>query len=299
MEMRRVISGKTKIFTIIGDPIVQALSPIVFNAMFTYDQIDALFVANRVRQENLEYAVRGLKALEISGFVVTMPHKRSILPYLDLIDPKAAAIGSVNTVVTNDEGQFVGYSTDGDGFVDNLRRQGVQIEGVTVLLFGAGGGGRSVALSLIESHVKRIYICNKYEEEALQTIDCIRTYISADITYIPFEYKAVATACKNVDLIINTTNLGMGETPSPHVELIPWKSLGRSLVVSDIVHSPQKTVLLKHAESFGHRIVLGDGMLSHQALIAYALMTGRTGSLDIMQEALGHWNEHNRHQEES
>lgn len=284
-----MISSTTKIFTIIGKPIEQALSPIVFNAMFSSLGMDAVFLANCVESENLQAAVAGLKALKISGFVVTMPYKRAVMTYLDEIDAKAQAIGSVNTVVRLKDGRYKGYTTDGDGFVQNLLGQGVSLQNIHVFMFGAGGGGRSIALSLLQAGVKDLSVCNIDKQEALETIEMVRSFTGYTSTFVPFKRSAVAKVSSTAQIIINTTCLGMKGKGSAHVDLLDWDMIDQTVVFADIVHTPFNTELLQRAESRGHKSICGNGMLIHQAVIAFELLTEKKGSAAIMEDELKIW----------
>lgn len=283
-----MISGRTEYYAILGNPIEQALSPIIQNAAFEARGRDAVFLGCRVELGELEQAVQGARALHFSGLAVTMPFKREIIPFLDRISPKAKALDAVNVVAVED-GRYCGYNTDGDGFVQDLRARGISLEGGEVLLFGAGGAGRGIALSLLEAGVKKLYICNLYEYEARGVMEMLEGCGYDGAEYIPFEPEAVRAVCGNVCLIANTTCLGMGERPSPHLDLVPWEDLDREIVFADIVHKPLKTQLLRKAEERGHRIVTGDGMLLHQGILAYRLLTGEEAPERSMREKLDQW----------
>ncbi|MCD7907409.1 MAG: shikimate dehydrogenase [Clostridium sp.] len=283
-----MISGRTNYYAILGNPIEQALSPIIQNAAFEAQGRDAVFLGCRVEPGKLEQAVQGSRALNFSGLAVTMPFKREIIPYLDWISPKAKALDAVNVVAVED-GRYCGYNTDGDGFVRDLAARGVPLEGRAVLLLGAGGAGRGIALSLLEAGVKKLYICNLYEDEARGVMEMLSVCGYGGAEYVPFEPEAVGAVCENVCLIANTTCLGMGERPSPHVDLIPWEEIDRETVFADIVHKPLKTQLLRTAEERGHRIVTGDGMLLYQGILAYRLLTGGEAPERSMREKLDQW----------
>ncbi len=283
-----MISGRTNYYAILGNPIEQALSPIIQNAAFEAQGRDAVFLGCRVEPGKLEQAVQGSRALNFSGLAVTMPFKREIIPYLDWISPKAKALDAVNVVAVED-GRYCGYNTDGDGFVQDLAARGVPLEGRAVLLLGAGGAGRGIALSLLEAGVKKLYICNLYEDEARGVMEMLSACGYGGAEYVPFEPEAVGAVCENVCLIANTTCLGMGERPSPHVDLIPWEEIDRETVFADIVHKPLKTQLLRTAEERGHRIVTGDGMLLYQGILAYRLLTGGEAPERSMREKLDQW----------
>ncbi|MEM3722412.1 MAG: shikimate dehydrogenase, partial [Candidatus Bathyarchaeia archaeon] len=131
------ISGKTKVFCVIGDPIDHSLSPVMHNAAFRFLKLDAVYVAFKVKKERLEDAVNGVRGFSIYGMNVTMPHKTAITSYLDEIDPAAKFVGAVNTVL-NANGKLVGFNTDGVGAIKALKENGAEPKGKKFLLLGAG-----------------------------------------------------------------------------------------------------------------------------------------------------------------
>lgn len=283
-----MISGRTKYYAILGNPIEQALSPIIQNAAFEAEGDDGVFLGCPVDPGTLEQAVLGARALHFSGLAVTMPYKREIIPLLDGVSEKARVLDAVN-VVTVENGRFYGHNTDGDGFVRDLEVRGILPAGREVLLFGAGGAGRGIALSLLEKGVKKLYICNLYQDEAQEVIRMLQSCGHEGAVYVPFDGEAVKGVCGSVSLVINTTCLGMGERPSPHMDLIPWEMLGTETAFADIVHKPLMTPLLKKAEERGHRIVTGDGMLLYQGVLAYRLLTGKEAPERAMRRRLDQW----------
>lgn len=281
-----MISGKTKYYAIIGTPIEQALSPIVHNAAFQAQDVDAVFLGCEVKEGALKEAVAGVRALGFSGLVVTMPHKVDILPYLDAV--AAPVNDAVNTVV-NQDGRLVGYNTDGDGFVDYVRAEGVTLEGQNVLMFGAGGAGRSIALSLLRSGIRKLYLCNLPEKRVDELMEMLEKGGFRNVQYVPFEKEAVSSVAPMCPFIANATSLGMSGMPSPHVELLPWEKLNGETVFMDIVHKPLITPILDKAREEGFRILTGDGMLLYQGLIAYELFTGRKAPAEAMKAQLDSW----------
>ena len=160
------ISGKTKVCCVIGDPIEHSLSPLIHNAAFRHLKLDFVYVAFRVKEEELEEAVRGIRTLKIHGLNVTMPHKTAIIKYLDEIDRTAKAIGAVNTVL-NADGKLVGFNTDGVGALNALKNNQVELHGKKILLLGAGGAAKAIAFHLAPE-VEELRILNRTGEKARQ-----------------------------------------------------------------------------------------------------------------------------------
>ena len=143
------ISGKTKVCGVIGDPIEHTMSPVMHNAAFNKLGLDYLYIPFRVRKEELAQAVAGVRALNITGLNVTLPHKVAIIPMLDRLDPLAEKIGAVNTIVNHD-GVLRGYNTDAEGFLQALLEHEVEPRGKNVVVLGAGGASRAISYTLAE-----------------------------------------------------------------------------------------------------------------------------------------------------
>ena len=153
------VSGKTKIYGVIGDPIDHSLSPTIQNSAFRYLNLDFMFLAFNVKNEDLENFIKCTRSFGILGLNVTMPHKTKVISYLDEIDPNANFLNSVNTIMNN-KGKLCGYSTDGIGAVCALKENNVDLASSKVVLLGAGGAGRAIALSLANK-VSKLVVLNR------------------------------------------------------------------------------------------------------------------------------------------
>src|SRR3972149_8572877 len=145
--MKMDVSGKTRVCGVIGDPVAHSLSPAMHNAAFQHLKLNCIFLAFRVKPTEVENALRGVRGLGILGLNVTMPHKYSVIAWLDEVDATAEFLGSVNTICNRD-GKLVGYSTDGIGALNALGESGVALRGKRVLLLGGGGAAKAVAFAL-------------------------------------------------------------------------------------------------------------------------------------------------------
>ncbi|GAH40910.1 unnamed protein product, partial [marine sediment metagenome] len=143
------VSGKTRVCGVIGDPIEHTMSPVMHNAAFRELGIDYLYLPFRVSKGESGKAVEGMRALNIRGLNVTIPHKVDIIPFLDKLDPLAEKIGAVNTIV-NDNGVLTGYNTDATGFLQALLERGVEPKGKNTVVLGAGGASRAISFVLAE-----------------------------------------------------------------------------------------------------------------------------------------------------
>ncbi len=229
------------------------------------------YVPFEVTPTTLEDAVTAMRTLGIRGMGISMPFKQQIVPMLDRIDPLAAAIGAVNTVV-NDEGELTGHNTDALGSARALQEV-VSLEGTTVLLLGAGGAARAVGFGLQEAGA-RVRLSNRTDAKAEALAEQL------GVGAVPWAERG--EAAREADVVVNATSAGMVEVdPAPP---LPVEALRPELVVMDIVYKPLRTVLLETASAC--RTVHGGRMLLHQAARQFELYTGQEAPLASMDEAL-------------
>ncbi|MEV5112790.1 shikimate dehydrogenase [Peribacillus frigoritolerans] len=257
-----------KIYGVMGDPIAHSMSPDIHNDAFEKENIEAVYHHFHVTKEGLNDAVKGMKALGIEGFNITIPHKTSIIPFLDEVDELALAIGAVNTVV-NKNGRFIGYNTDGKGFFKSLCDEiSGDIKAKKTLVIGAGGAARAIYFTLVKEGVKQVDIANRTKERAAQLVsDCPYDKVSKALSIIEAE-----ESLSQYDLIIQTTSSGM----SPELDHSPLKvdQLKTGAIVSDIIYNPLQTKLLREAEEKGAETQNGLGMFINQAALAFEIWTG-------------------------
>ncbi|MDF9760489.1 shikimate dehydrogenase [Peribacillus simplex] len=257
-----------KIYGVMGDPIAHSMSPDIHNDAFEKENIEAVYHHFHVTNEGLNDAVKGMKALGIEGFNITIPHKTSIIPFLDEVDELALAIGAVNTVV-NKNGRFIGYNTDGKGFFKSLCDEiSGDIKAKKTLVIGAGGAARAIYFTLVKEGVKQVDIANRTKERAAQLVsDCPYDKVSKALSIIEAE-----ESLSQYDLIIQTTSSGM----SPELDHSPLKvdQLKTGAIVSDIIYNPLQTKLLLEAREKGAETQNGLGMFINQAALAFEIWTG-------------------------
>ena len=281
--VNKSISGTTKICALIGDPVEHTMSPAMHNAAFQKLGLDYLYIPFRVRPEELPQAVAGLKALNVAGFNVTIPHKVAVLPLLDGLDPLAEKIGAVNTVVNND-GELRGYNTDAEGFLRALLERGINPQDRNVVVLGAGGAARAIAYILAEKGA-RLTILNRQQE--LDWAESIARLILDELhrEVKVFELGDIANVLPGVNLLVNATSVGM--SPVDNASPVPAGLLDKVPAVFDVVYNPLKTKLLKEAAAAGAQTIGGVDMLAWQGALAFEKWTGKTAPLDLMrQEAI-------------
>jgi shikimate dehydrogenase len=281
-----MISGKTSCYAILGDPIEQALSPIVHNAAFQALGMDAVMLGCRVTPDQLENAMAGVRAMHFAGLAVTMPLKTAIVPLLDACEDKISFLGAVNVVACRD-GRYIGYNTDGDGFVKNMQVHGADPAGKRVFLFGAGGAARGIACALLENGIRRLIVCNIEEKMAQDMIRPLREqFPRTEIAFLPLGDPQTADLCRQSDVILNATSMGMNDSPSPHAALVPWEDLPADTVFGDTIHKPIDTAFIRTARAHGFCALTGDGMMLQQAVLAFRLLTGHEAPAAVMEKAI-------------
>lgn len=279
------ISGKTEICGLIGDPVAHTVSPAMHNAAFREMGLDFVYLPFRVSREELARAVDGIRALNIRGFNVTIPHKVAVIPLLDGLDPMAERVGAVNTVVNND-GELRGYNTDAAGFMQALLEQGVVPEGKDIVVLGAGGASRAISYILAERGARLTVLNRQLELDAAEEMaQRISEELEKPVRVLELSLANLAAALEGAEVLVNATSVGMspdcGESP------VPAGLLKAGLLVFDIVYNPIRTKLLEEAEAAGARAVGGINMLAWQGALAFEKWTGQPAPLDLMRrEAL-------------
>ena len=262
------ITPETKLCAIFGNPIEHTLSPLIHNAAFDHLNLDYIFLAFKVA--HLKEAVQGIRALDIKGISVTIPHKVAIIDYLDEVEDIAGKIGAVNTVV-NRGGRLIGYNTDWSGAIEALEAQ-VDLKGRKALVLGAGGAARAIAFGLKERGAD-FTILNRTVHKAEMLASELGVHYGSleDSESVPF------------DSIINTTSLGM----YPNVNDTPVKkALLKDVLVFDMVYNPLKTRLIRDAEQNGCATITGLEMFINQAAKQFDLWTGKKAPLDLMKKVV-------------
>jgi shikimate dehydrogenase len=275
------ISGKTKICGVIGDPIAHTLSPTIQNSAFRHLNLDFIFLAFKVKTEELETSIKAVRALGIRGLNVTMPHKTEVINYLDEIDKTSRFLNSANTIV-NTESRLLGYSTDGIGAIKALIANGVELASCNVLLLGAGGAGRAIALSLVEE-VSKLVILNRDYKKAKKLESDLNLKFKKNISAESLSTASLTSNLRDSDVLINATNVGM--ISNQKLSIVDSNLLTPNLTVMDIVYNPLETKLLADAREVGAKTINGIDMLIYQGAASFELWTGKKAPVDVMKNA--------------
>lgn len=256
--MASPLSGKT--LAVIGDPIEHSLSPVIQQAMLDALGLDCTYGRIRVQAGTVADWLPGAATLGLAGFNATMPHKTDLVPLMDELSADARMYRSVNTVALRG-GRFLGFNTDGEGFLRSLIDAGIETAGRHIVVFGAGGASRSVVLKLAAEKAASITVCCRTPEKA-------RELASPLLRVTDLSPESTDAVLAKADLFINCTPLGMQGVGADFEDFRFLDALPASAPVCDLIYRPLKTNLLREAEQRGHLAVNGLGMLIHQAILA-------------------------------
>ncbi|MEI7783894.1 MAG: shikimate dehydrogenase [Betaproteobacteria bacterium] len=260
-DQRFVLAG------VMGWPVAHSRSPVIHNHWIAKHGLKGSYVQLPVKPENLEDALRGLKALGFAGCNVTVPHKVRAMELMDELHPVAQRMQAINTIVVREDGSLYGMNNDGAGYVQSLRDADPAWRGDAgpVLLLGAGGAARAIVVALLDEGAPEIRICNRTREKAQALAD----EFGPKVKVVDWAEREAAQA--GVSLLVNTTTQGMhGQTPLElRLDALPAQAL-----VSDAIYIPLETPLLAAARAKGHRTVNGLGMLLNQARPAFKAWFG-------------------------
>jgi shikimate dehydrogenase len=276
-------SYKSELVGVFGYPVAENPTGVIQEAAFRERGLNWRYLTIEVRPEQLADAMRGLRAFNMRGINLTIPHKVSVIRYLDRLSPEAELIGAVNTVVVQD-GLLVGYNTDGKGFLRSVRDDaGIDPRGKRVVFLGAGGAARAMSAELALAGVDHITIVNRTVERGRQMAAHLTEKTGVATGWLAWDHDCVVPP--ETDILINATSIGL----FPHVAETPRvarSSFRPGLLVCDVVPNPPKTAFLAAAALEGATTLDGLGMLVYQGAIAFQMWTGAEPSVPVMRHAL-------------
>ncbi len=281
-----IIKATTKVYGIFGHPVNHSLSPQMHNAAFQSLRLDCVYLAFDVHPKDFEIAARAIKSMGISGVNITIPHKESIIFFLDEISPEANITGAVNTV-KNVDGKLIGYNTDVSGFLRAIKEDlGFHPKGLSATVVGAGGAARAVLTSLCMNEAYQVYVINRTLDKAKRLASEFKkgfkdTFIQAVSLDDKDEIKNILG---KTNLLVNATSAGMKGVDS--VE-IPLEYLQKEAVIYDLVYDPRETNLIKTAKELGYKASGGLSMLLYQGAESFEIWTGKDAPISVMKKALG------------
>ena len=273
---------------VIGSPISHSISPAIHNAAFAATDFDGHYQAVEVEPGRLAAWVEAIRTPELLGFNVTLPHKETVRSYLDAIDGDAQLTGAVNTVVSNPSNDsartlLTGTNTDAMGFRRMLEGEAdLRLEGQKILLLGAGGAARAVALVALQDGAECLWVANRHEDRARRLLaDLSPANRDTTTEALPILGPRLDELMSSADIVVNATSVGLarGEVPTQSLNLT-----SQSLVV-DLIYNPPETAFMLAARERGARVLGGLGMLVNQAAAAFERWTTLTAPISTMRAA--------------
>ncbi len=274
---------RAELVGVLGDPVDGNPTGVMEEAGFAEAGLNWRYITVKVLPGDLDAAMAGMKAFNMRGVNLTMPHKIDVLKHMDALSEAARVIGAVNTVVRREDGTLFGENTDGKGFVQSLRDAGVELAGKRICLLGAGGAARSIGVECALAGASRVAVINRNVERGAALAEVIGKNTRAEAEYIP--WVGPAKLPEGTDILINATCVGL----HPHGDECPDVDFGGvrpGMVACDVIFNPVDTPFLRACAARGARTIDGLGMLVNQGCINFELWTGVKAPRDAMYATL-------------
>ena len=269
---------------ILGYPLSHSISPEFQQAALDHHQIKATFHRWEIKPDKLNAFFETIEIVNFLGASVTIPYKEKCLGLVDKITDSAHLIGAVNCIV-NQNNQLVGHNTDGSGFIRALKtKHGFDPCGKNVLLIGAGGAAKAIAYSLVQEQINTLTIANRTVSRGDELAQRLKLN-GPKINSIKLERQTLINPLSNVDLIVNTTSIGMKNGPDPEHSPVPPDLIPQNALINDIVYNPIETPLIKAANIRKAPTIGGLDMLVYQGIEAFELWTKKDAPENIMYDA--------------
>jgi shikimate dehydrogenase len=274
----------TRYVALFGDPVEGNPTSVMQNAAFDAAGLDWRYLDIHVAAADLEAAMQAARTLRFGGLNLTVPHKIAVLSMLDGLEPSAEISGAANTVVRQPDGRLVGSNTDGSGFVRSLRDADVEPSGLSVVILGAGGAARAVAVELALAGARSVTVAGRTPERRDALVERLRTRTSVEVAALDWQGTLAVPAC---DVLVDCTPVGMAKTGVDEVPAVDLSALAPETVVCDLNPERSDTAFLRLAREQGHPTLDGLGMLARQGAAGFTAWTGAEAPLDVMVAALG------------
>lgn len=273
----------TSIVALFGDPVAGNPTSQMHNAAFRAAGLDWVYVDIRVPAEALPEAVSAARTLGFAGLNLTIPHKVAVVPLLDVLEPSAEITGAVNTVRREPDGRLVGLNTDGLGFLCALSDAGINPAGASVVLLGAGGAARAVAVELALAGAAAVVVANRSAPHREQLVALLRRRTRVRAEGMVWAGRLTPPRC---DLLVNCTPIGMGTEATAALPPVDIESLAAGTVVCDLNPNGAESAFVRAARARGLAAYGGLPMLARQGAAGYEAWTGLPAPLDLMVKAL-------------
>jgi shikimate dehydrogenase len=282
----QLITGKTKLLGIIGDPVEHSLSPVMHNAAIANLGLDYVYVPFPVKEVDLAKAIAGFSAIDLVGFSITIPHKQTIIPLLTEISADAANIGAVNTVWRTASG-WQGTNTDAEGFVAPLKSISRDWSQITPVVLGIGGAARAVIAGLVNLGCSEIHIVGRNPDKLARFYQSWQHAPTISSLLKIHNWDNLSSLVPAADLLVNTTPVGM----SPKIDASPidatlMSKLKSQAIAYDLIYTPNPTQFLQLAQAQGAITIDGLEMLLQQGVAALEIWLQQTVPVEVMRNSL-------------
>ncbi len=276
---------------VFGHPVAHSLSPQMQNAALKKSGLEMRYGRFQIAPSELQAALGLLPSLDFAGVNLTVPHKIAALPLVDETDEPARQLGAINTIKV-ERGKLRGFNTDGKGFSRAIREEfSVDLRDLRVLVFGAGGAARAIALECAKDNCERLVIANRDPQKANQLVESLRGFFAGPrvlgpvprLQAVAADEAALRFQIANTDLVVNATPLGLKRGDAAP---IPARLLAPHLMVYDTVYASGPTTFVSGAIEAGARAANGLSMLLHQGALAFEIWFDRAAPIAAMRKAL-------------
>ena len=248
-----------KKYLVVGDPIEHSLSPIIHNYWFKKNNISAIYKKQKIKEHELENLILQVKEKKINGINVTVPFKKTIIPYLDELSQEAQKTQSVNTICLNN-GKTVGHNTDIEGFELSIKESKFNVANKDILILGAGGVVPSIIFTLLKMQVSKIIVSNRTREKA----ETLKRYFN-NLEVIDWG------KITNFDMVINATSIGLKKNDQINLN---FTEFGNDKFFYDVIYNPEETDFLRKGKKLNNKIENGKKMFIYQASAAFKIWHG-------------------------
>ncbi len=276
-------SYKAELVGVFGYPVAENPTIVMQEAAFKAKGLNFRYLTIEVHPEDLESALNGLRAFNMRGINLTIPHKVEVLKYLDEVAEDAKLMGAVNTIYRKGD-KLYGENTDGKGFLTSLRKDGqVDPKGKGFVVMGAGGAARAMTVELALAGAKKITVVNRDPARGQTLVDLLNSKTPVEAQFVSWNKPFAIPS--DIDVLVNATSIGLYPTVKEKAD-IDYDTIKAGLTVCDVIPNPPHTAFLKEAEKHGAKTLDGLGMLVHQGAIGFRLWTGQEAPMEVMKEAL-------------
>jgi shikimate dehydrogenase len=277
------VSYKSELVGVFGHPVAENPTIIMQEAAFHELGLQWRYLTIEVKPADLGAAMAGLRAYNMRGINLTIPHKIAVINYLDEVAPDARLMGAVNTVRLED-GRLIGENTDGKGFLRSLWEDGKSDPaGKRVTLLGAGGAARAITVELALAGAAEINVANRSTERGQLLVDLLNDKTPAKANFHP--WQGPFTIPEGTDILVNATSIGLYPEVNARPEL-NYESISAGMIVCDVIPNPPQTPFLREAAGRGATVLDGLGMLVYQGAIGFKMWTGQDAPVEVMHQAL-------------